>query len=116
MSTIKLVAATAIPLVLYIFSSLNNSDRVTYITPLEEGENYLEIPDYIFSIEYKLAVEKTYMETFDKIINADMQSENMSWLGYCHEKSSQDCAPDVRTMKRCGDKISWGGEVFCLAW
>ena len=57
------------------------------------------------------------METFNKTINDSMQSQSMTWLGYCHEKNIDDnCASDARNMKRCGDKVSWGGELFCLSW
>lgn len=122
MNTNKFYATMAIPVLLFLLSYLQRNALGTEVytsttTSILEGPGYLEVPDYVYSTEYRMIIEKTYLDLFDSGITDSMHLERTKWLGHCNEDGETgDCATDSRTGKRCGDKIQWGGEIFCIEW
>lgn len=110
-----------IPVLLFLFSYFNRNND--YLNAPEELHGnitdeaaYMEVPDYINSAEYRMILEKTYIDLFDKEITAKMRDEGIRWLGYCHEDSAINNTSNNRSIIKSGDKIQWNGDTFCLPW
>ncbi|NNF35962.1 MAG: hypothetical protein HKN68_17775 [Saprospiraceae bacterium] len=113
----KLTAIVALPVILSMYSYLGNHSTRVKPDQVEIREGYLEVPDHIYSVEYRLILEKTFIDRYGSSITDEMYDEDFKWLGYC-----ADCQNDEEkiiiegTQKRCGDKVEWGGKTFCLSW
>ncbi len=110
----------AVPIVLLMFSFL--SENTSTSTDQKEVEStkvlskMIEVPNYTYSIEFQLAAQKTFMEEFDTPITEEMISKPLVWLGYCYETNDDSKNLQGFTSVKCGDKIEWGGKVYCLLW
>jgi hypothetical protein len=117
----RLYASMTIPVLLFLFSFFNrNNDMLVVPEELHgnvtEEAAYMEVPDYIYSAEYRMILEKTYIDLFDKEITSAMRDEGIRWLGYCHEDSVMNDSSNNRTKIKIGDKVQWNGDTFCLPW
>lgn len=94
----------------------NQSTRVR--SDLKEiSDGYPEVPDYIYSVEYRLILEKTYIDLYGTSISEEMRNEDYKWLGYCTDCQDEGKINIIEgTKKRCGDKVEWGRKIFCLSW
>jgi hypothetical protein len=111
------MAIVALPIILSIYSYLGNHSTRVKSDQVEISAGYREAPDHIYSVEYRLILEKTYIDRYGSSITEEMQNEDFEWLGYCtdcHEKGEETTIEG--TKKRCGDKVKWGGKIFCLSW
>ena len=98
----------AIPVLLFLLSFLQNTSFESKKTSISEFPDYLEVPDYMYSAEYRMIMEKTFLETFDMEITDSMRLKMPAWLGYCNESTiSGECKPGPITTERCGDKIRY---------
>ena len=53
---------------------------------------------------------------FDEPISSQMEEQNFKWLGYCTECIDDSEIDSVNESSKCGDRLEWGGKVFCMEW
>ena len=112
----KILAIIGRPIILGLYSWMGEIETQVRSDQKERVVNTEVVPDHILTAEYRLILEKTYLDLYGSI-SEEMQDEDFKWLGYCIEcGSSDDTESSDRTLKRCGDKVEWGGNTFCLIW
>ena len=112
----KIIALISIPLILMTYSWINKKSTRVKSDHKEILESTVIVPDHINSVEYRLILEKTYLDLYGSITE-EMQDEDFTWLGYCVEcEDPEGNYSEDGAMKRCGDKVEWGGNIFCLSW
>ena len=112
----KLYAVAAVPVILFLISFFQNR-ALEHHAIISDHAEYLEVPDYIYSAEFRLIIEKTYLDLYKETITDSMRIEKTVWLGYCNEDTSaQSCSISSISDVKCGDKIRWGNKTFCIPW
>jgi len=113
----KLSATIAIPVLLFLISYFQHRAFNTPGTSISENAEYLEVPDYIYTAEYRMIVEKTFLDLYNTPITDSMHTEIATWLGYCNQDAVAGVCSLFSTSEiNCGDKIRWGGKTFCISW
>ena len=117
----RLYATMMIPVLLFLFSYFNGNKNALETSEITNGKvteeaSFMEVPDYINSAEYKMILEKSYIDLYDKEITSEMREEGIRWLGYCYVDSNPIDSQGIRTKIKSGDKIQWNGDTFCLPW
>ncbi len=112
----KIIAIIAIPIILLAYSRISKNATRVKSDQKEILESTVMVPDHIYSVEYRMILEKTYLDLYGSITE-EMQDEDFTWLGYCVKCNDPEGSySENGTLKRCGDKVEWGGNIFCLSW
>ena len=118
MNAFKIFAVIAVPVVLFLHSFFTQEVENKAVTENPQVlSKMVEIPDYVYTVEFQLAAQKKFIETYDQDITQDLLSQPLRWLGNCYENNlTGECGSFAGTNIKCGDKVRWGGKVYCLDW